>query len=248
MDFKDIQAQFMAHIRNPLNTSVPSDVEPRRMAIYSDLFFNNIEGFVASAFPVLKSLYEDKAWVTLVRQFFIEHDCETPYFLEISQEFIAFLSNEYQMKPSDPDFMLELAHYEWVELDISIRDQNEKELTFEVEYLESTALFLSSLSWSLSYQYPVHHISIDYQPENAPDEPSYIIVFRDSGDEVRFIAINAMTALMLQIITEHPGIIFETLCDQIHIQAQGLALNVIKQGAISVLISLAEKGILVTKI
>ena len=88
------------------------------MAIYSELFFNNIEGFIASAFPVLKSLYDEDDWLVLVRKFFIEHNCKTPYFLEISQEFIEYLSHQYQMTKKDPIFMLELAHYEWVELDI----------------------------------------------------------------------------------------------------------------------------------
>jgi hypothetical protein len=245
--FKDVQAQFMAHIKDPAHIAAPSDIEPRRMAIYSELFFNNIEGFVASAFPVLKSLYNEDDWLALVRKFFIEHDCETPYFLEISQEFIEYLSEQYQVTDKDPEFMLELAHYEWVELDISIRNEDEAYVSFNPNDLNLTALYLSNLAWSLSYQFPVHTISPENQPQMVPNEPSYIIVFRDFEDEVGFIEINGMTALMLQIINENPSIKFEALCETLQNQVQTLSLDIIKQGAVSVLGSLIEQGILVTQ-
>ncbi|PAJ73219.1 DUF2063 domain-containing protein [Pseudoalteromonas sp. NBT06-2] len=245
--FKDVQSQFMAHIKDPAHIAPPSDIEPRRMAIYSELFFNNIEGFVASAFPVLKSLYDENDWLALVRQFFIAHDCKTPYFLEISQEFIEYLSNDYQITDKDPIFMLELAHYEWVELDISIRDEDESYTTFDPDILDLAPLYLSSLAWSLSYQFPVHIISPKYQPQIAPDEPSYIIVFRDCEDEVGFIAINGMTALMLQLINENPSISFDSLCIKLQNQVPSFSLDIIKQGAVSVLSALTEQGVLVTK-
>ena len=69
------------------------------MAIYRDLFFNNIEGFISSGFPVLKTLIYRQAMAgTHVRQFFSEHDCRSPYFLDIAGEFINYLSNEYEMQ------------------------------------------------------------------------------------------------------------------------------------------------------
>ena len=67
----------MAHIRDPENNKKPADVEERRMAIYRDLFFNNVDGFVSSAYPVLKSLYTEQAWQRLIRHFFSMHDCKS---------------------------------------------------------------------------------------------------------------------------------------------------------------------------
>ena len=58
MGFIEVQQQFMDYIRDP-SLPMPEGIEPRRMKVYRDLFFNNISGFVASAFPVLKSLYHD---------------------------------------------------------------------------------------------------------------------------------------------------------------------------------------------
>ena len=85
-DFIRTQVAFAAHIRDPEGVAAPGDVEARRMAVYRELFYNNVEGFVSSGFPVLRSLYDDEPWHALVREFFIKHRCQTPYFLEISQK------------------------------------------------------------------------------------------------------------------------------------------------------------------
>ena len=43
------QFEFAAHIRDPENNPVPDNIEDRRMAIYRELFFNNVEDFMASS-------------------------------------------------------------------------------------------------------------------------------------------------------------------------------------------------------
>ncbi|MCP4827546.1 MAG: DUF2063 domain-containing protein, partial [Proteobacteria bacterium] len=41
------------YLRDPQNNPPPEDVEQRRLKIYEDLIYNNIEGFISSGFPVL---------------------------------------------------------------------------------------------------------------------------------------------------------------------------------------------------
>ena len=62
-------------------------------------------------------------WHALVRAFIDQHRCHTPYFLEISQEFVQFLMQDYRPLASDPPFLAELAHYEWVELALDIAQE-----------------------------------------------------------------------------------------------------------------------------
>jgi hypothetical protein len=92
--FAKAQQQFIAHIKDPETQPVLDGVEDRRMAIYRDLFFNNVNGFISSAFPVLKSLYHQSDWLVLVRGFFKNHDCHSPYFVDISKEFVDYLATE----------------------------------------------------------------------------------------------------------------------------------------------------------
>lgn len=99
-------------------------MEQRRLDIYQRLVYNNIEGFISKGFPVLRSLYRDDDWQQLVRGFIQAHRCSTPYFMEISQEFLQYLLQEYQLRDLDPPFMAELAHYEWVELALDVAEES----------------------------------------------------------------------------------------------------------------------------
>ena len=48
------QDALAAHIRDPENVAAPAGVEERRLKIYRELFFNNVEGLLAGNFPVLR--------------------------------------------------------------------------------------------------------------------------------------------------------------------------------------------------
>ncbi|HEA18254.1 MAG TPA: DUF2063 domain-containing protein [Pseudoalteromonas prydzensis] len=246
MNFIDSQLAFMAHIRDPQLQPKPDGIEDRRMAIYRDLFFNNINGFISSGFPVLKTLYSDDDWIRLVRRFFAEHDCHSPYFLDIAGEFITYLSNDYILQPSDPVFMLELAHYEWVELDVSIAQTDPLECAITGELTEQ-ALYLSSSARNLSYQFAVQHISVDFQPQQPSAQAHYFVVYRDADDEVQFLATNAMTALLLSIIDVTPGIRLPALVAQVAQQAPQFTTEQLFQGATATLNAMASLGVIVTK-
>src|SRR5690606_9656663 len=113
---------FTQHLRSPAQHPAPSGIEDRRMGIYRDLVYNNIAGFIAGAFPILKEILDETYWQTLVRDFVSHHTSQTPYFLEISQEFLAYLAHERSQRAEDPPFLLELAHYECVELVLYVAD------------------------------------------------------------------------------------------------------------------------------
>ena len=246
-NFQRTQQQFMAHIRDPINHEAPDGIEDRRMAIYRDLFFNNIEGFISSGFPVLKSLYSQEQWTELVRLFFKNHHCESPYFLHIAQEFLDFLSQSYQPTDNDPPYLLELAHYEWVELALSIEDEDVTEKQLQENNIAKEPLCLSHLAWNLSYQYPVQFISEDNSNPDIVEQGNYIVVYRDEQDEIQFIAINVMTALLLQIIEQEPGLLLEQVVSRVHHQVAHLSFEVILQGAQTIINDLGARKIIVTR-
>ena len=190
---------FAAHIRDPENNTAPGQIEDRRMGIYRDLFFNNVQGFLGNTFPVLKSLYEEEPWLDLVRNFYSLHRCQSPYFLEISREFIDYLQSEHKMREVDPPFMFELAHYEWIELALSTSEEEPELQNIDTEksLLEGHPV-LSPLAWLLTYTWPVHQIKPEFLPEQPGQQPVCLIVFRDTDDEVQFTEVNLVTAKILQ--------------------------------------------------
>jgi hypothetical protein len=61
---------------------------------------------------------------------------------------------------------------------------------------------LSPLAWLLSYQFPVHRIGPGFRPAEAV-EPTYLVVYRDREDEVRFMELNAATARLVEVIRDN---------------------------------------------
>ena len=193
------QLDFAAHIRNPQVHPRPADVEPRRMQIYLDLFYNNIESFLASGFPVAKRILDDERWHGLVREFLHRHPSSTPYFLEISQEFLTFL---YETAPADlPPFFLELCHYEWVELALAVA---EEELPLDGidpdGDLLASPVAVSPLLWKLAYRFPVHKLGPGYQPRVAPERPTLLLVNRRADDSVGFLEVSELTLGLLDAL------------------------------------------------
>ena len=198
---RDAQFEMANFLRNPETNPAPPGVEARRLKIYQDLVYNNIESFISNGFPVLRSLYRDSEWHALVHRFIDGHRCHTPYFLEISQEFLRFLTQEYQPTDFDPPFIAELAHYEWVELALDVSQESLDGLApLDDPLLEIPAL--SPLAWVLSYQFPVHKIGQGFQPTEAL-EPTFLAVYRNREDNVRFMELNPATARLLELIRDN---------------------------------------------
>ena len=171
------------------------------MAIYRDLFFNNLKSLLSNMFPVLKKLHSDEAWSAMIRKFMVVHRAKTPYFLQLPQEFLAFLQDGYEAGEDDFPFLLELAHYEYAELALSISEA-ENDLTDidpDGDLLQQIPV-KSELTWTLAYQYPVHRISTEFLPEQPGDTPTYLAVYRNRDDKVGFLELNPVTAGLLDVI------------------------------------------------
>jgi uncharacterized protein len=214
------QYAFAAHIRDPRHNAAPAGIEDRRMGIYRELFFNNVEGFLASSFPVLRKLMDDHSWHALARDFFAGHRCHSPLFLDIPREFLDYLDEERDEQGTDLPFMRELAHYEWVELALSVAENDQGAPVAVEGDLLAGAPLLSPLAWPLAYQYPVHRISPDFQPQEPDAQPTYLLVYRDTRDQVGFIELNPVSARLFSLLQEQPEHSGRALLQQIVAELQ----------------------------
>lgn len=168
------------------------------MAVYRELFYNNVEDFIATTYPVLKELLGEDAWHSLVRDYFAIHRARTPLFMQMPREFLVYLEQERDPQPDDFPFMLELAHYEWVELDLATSDK-----LVVMDHIDANGDLLtgipvvSPLARILTYSYAVHRIGTEYIPTEEDREETYLVVLRDRNDDVQFIEINRVTAALL---------------------------------------------------
>jgi len=202
--FQEQQYAFAAHIRDPQKAPAPEGIEDRRMAIYRELFFNNLKSLLSNMFPVLKKLHSDQHWNRLVRRFMQHHQAQTPYFLQLPAEFLDFLQNEYEPGADDFPFLVELAHYEYIELALSVSEEsNDLEGVDPDGDLLAGVPVKSALAWVYAYQYPVHRISAEFLPDAPAEQPVYLAVSRDAEDKVGFLELNAVTAGLLNAIQEN---------------------------------------------
>ena len=199
-DFQSMQFQFAAHIRHPDRNPRPVGVDATRMQVYLDLVYNSIESFLANTFQVVRKVVDDDFWHLMVRDFIYRHRSISPYFPHLPQEFLSYLSTERE-GVGDPGFLLELCHYEWIEvaLDLSAavippnggcRD------------LIDQPLEISPLAMTLRYDFPVHQIGPLFQPEVPPTEPTHLIVYRNREERVQFMESNIVTTRLLNLIRD----------------------------------------------
>jgi len=199
--FKDKQYAFAAHIRDPENVAAPEGIESRRMEIYRSLFFNNLYNLLGTFFPVLRKIHSDDQWRRFTRGFMQHHQAQTPYFLQLPEEFLGYLQNEFDSADDDYPFLLELAHYEYAELALSVSEE-ETDLSGVDRNgdLLANIPVKSSLAWSYAYHYAVHRISPDFMPAEPEDHPVYLALYRGGDGEVGFLELNAVTATLLDAI------------------------------------------------
>lgn len=243
MTFEVIQQSFIDYIKEPTR-ALPTGTQARRMKIYRDLFFNNVNGFVTSAFPVLNSLYDEEDWLALVQCFFAVHDCKTPIFIEIAQEFVHFLQTEYEFKQSDPQFITELAHYEYMELVVAVAKDNPQQAYLEQDDIPSASLCLSDSARVLQYHFDVQKISEDYRPDTPAQNPPLFCLYRDSEDEVIFLQLNPLTAQVLGMISQHDSIGFDALVTWLEQAYPQMDKEMLFQGCSQMLAALSAKGVI----
>ena len=204
-DFQQYQREFTAHIRDPRNVSRPKGVPARRMKVYNSLLFNNVESFLLSCFPVCRRILGKRRWDRLARAFFRDHVSHTPYFRQIPEEFLSYLQTEWEPAEDMPAFLPELAHYEWIELelDTSNRDAHLPAHDPDGDLLTGRPL-LNPVLRVLAYRWPVHRLSPRYKPSEPPVQPTFTLAFRDAALNVRFILLNAASARLISLIQNNP--------------------------------------------
>lgn len=245
-DFQRQQFELTAHIRDPDNAPAPAGIEERRLAVYRDLFFNNVEKLLASSFPVLVAIMGDDGWRTLVRDYFSTHRARTPYFKEVPQEFLNYLRDERGERPGDLPFLYELAHYEWVELAVSLLPDDPRALALDETLSPVDGVpHLSHAAWALAYAFDVQKIGPGYQPSEPPEQPTFLVVHRRADDSVGFLEINAVTARLIELIQRDDGVTGRTLLERIATEMKHPNPDVVISGGAAIFQQLAAQGIVI---
>ncbi len=190
-----------------------------RLNCYRELCFHNLESFLANTFPICKKILGISLWTAQIDDFFAGTALKTPYFSEIPEYFIDYLNSAEDLLQKFP-FFLELAHYEWVEMALTL---SQEELPPPIDGEPTTTpLALSPLAWPLIYQFPVHQINRNFTPTKPLSEPVCLLVYRDRNDRTHFDVISLMTYRLLVWLEQNPA---KTLDQTLAAIAPGLHLT-----------------------
>lgn len=199
---REQQFALSRHLRDPAAAAPPPGIEERRLAIYRDLLYNNLQGLLAGNFPVIRSTLGEDAWQRMVRAFFAGHRSHTPLFTEIGREFVRWLEATPGDGRDTPPWLAELAHYEWVELALQISDaQPPAGIDAGGDLLDRIPV-VSPQAWPLAYRWPVHRIGPDHRPLAPPPQPTLLLVRRDDAGEVRFAELSPLAFRLLELLAE----------------------------------------------
>ncbi len=205
----DFQESYSTYLRTPTG-DCPTGIPARRSQVYEELVFNNTSGFIDKCFPVAKSILDAEQWLHLIKLFFKEWSCHTPYFSKIPHEFVEYINDgpsvDASIHPEGiPDWLGSLLHYEWIELEVELSTKNVAIATSAdtPEALLTTEVMSNPTLMNLQYDWPVHNIS----PDSVPSNPilTLLLVYRTAAHTVEFMEVNALTAALLQIIDAQPG-------------------------------------------
>ncbi|WP_414827933.1 DUF2063 domain-containing protein [Alteromonas sp. H39] len=240
--FQATQRQFTQAIRNPESATPANPDEARRLAVYQSLFFNNILNFLQSGFPVIFDILSEKQSETLARQFFAQHHCRSPYFAQISQEFVEFLSSGPKCLSDYPDWLPELAHYEWLELDVSIRKTPTPVAFWDRDEVPETVC-VSPLASLVSYIYPVHLLGPDFLTPEINEHRHYYVVYRNRDEDVAFMVVNPLTAMLVNMAEE--SISVSDIVTGLREQVPSLSPQQVESGAFKTISEMLDSGILI---
>jgi len=214
------QTTLGRYLRDPEHCAPPGEMNAARAQVYRDLIFANLSTLLSGTFPVLIKIIGDEQWRTLVRIFLRDHRAQTPKFGEIAQEFIGFLAAGPQALSEGtwPPFMVELAHYEWVEMALQQSDA-EPLAPSDAALILQRPLQVSPLAWPLAYGWPVQWVGPDFQPQAAPAQPTLLLVRRAEDWSVKFSELSPLAWRLLQRIEAFPDLNGQAQLEELAVEA-----------------------------
>lgn len=196
--FQDFQRDLACHLRDPHHVRRPKGVAPRPAALYGELVFGNLCGFLDACFPVCREILGEARWRRLHRAFLRDWPLRTPWFREIPAQFVRYLADA-PITQSLPRWLAQLAHYEWTELAVDTLDCAAPAAQ-PAQDLLAGPLCVNPALMVCHYDWPVHRIHAGWRPR-VP-RPTVLAVYRDHALDVRFCEINTVTAQLLEDLRE----------------------------------------------
>lgn len=195
------QHEFTRHLRNPEHEPAPAGLPPQRLAVYRNAVYLNIERFMRDNFPRVREVFDDAGWHALVRDYLVRHRSDTTLFAELLDEFLAYLDDERE-EASDPPYLRELAHFDWLENAVAIADTRLDGIAAEPDGdLLQDRLVINPVHRLVRYAWPVHAIGPDFRPDSPPARATWLLAFRDRAGSFGVLDLNDIAVRLFSAVS-----------------------------------------------
>lgn len=159
-----------------------------RISIYRDLIYKMLQDMLQNMFPLTYKFLKDD-WANIIADLYKTHTADDAVLAYQAEKFPLYLQ-EKQLKP---DFLAELAWYEWLEAELQLAKDEKKETGITPVHIVA------------DFEYPITKIveelrndNLSYAPEKKAEQ---ILIFRDEESlKVKFFVLAPTTAIALEML------------------------------------------------
>lgn len=198
-----------AHLRAPAAQPCPVELDTRAALLYRDMLADNFDAALRACFPIWIRCLGEANYLYWRDHFIAEHACRSPFFRQIPDEFMAYLSQNPDTLKARLPYALELAHLEWLELALSVAQT--EELSDHTESKRQNpwtdVLQLNSAHALVQYAHPVHHLMMHPKFTEAPNldpNPVSLYLYRDRDEIVQMLEPDTLSLQILASLEASP--------------------------------------------
>ncbi|WP_414040787.1 DUF2063 domain-containing protein [Acidithiobacillus sp. M4-SHS-6] len=212
-DFRNPRDQLRAlsaHLRDPNHYSCPESFDGKAAGLYRELLVGNFDAALRACFPLWIRCLGESAYLRWRDAFIAEHRCRSPFFRQIPDEFMAYLSQHQDQLRQTLPYALELAHLEWLELALGVAETEERPEDTENSEAQDPwtgALQLNPVHALVQYAYPVQQLLQEPRFSAAPvldPQTVSLYLYRDRDDIVQMLEPDTLSLHLLVTLEVHP--------------------------------------------
>ena len=198
-ELQEMQLAFAAAIRDPdLDTHFPN-VSPEQLAVYRELFWDNLKALLDSACPVAREVLGQDTWSMLLGRFWKEHPASTPEYTRMPFEFADWIAGQNLADAGLPPWLAELIRWEVAELGAMFAPESNDTPTVGSDISAThiaPSLQLHAFAWA------VHRIGKDWQPSSP--ETTCLACYRTAELDIAFMELTPLGAALLELLLAEP--------------------------------------------
>ena len=194
-DFREDPAVFAAE--HGLGTADQAALALRRdrWLLYRDLVRTALEDPLLDAFPITQALLaRDGAWAWAVDAFLASRTVQSPYYRDVAPAFVAWLADSRWGQERWP-FLLQLAHYEVLELDVVRHPDEPPPPDLQREPAADRLAVLDPAARNVAYGFAVQAATVE-APEPEPT-CAWLLCHRDREGVFRVLELTPHVSALL---------------------------------------------------